>query len=181
MTNKLSLRDALAMMWSISVSTFTLPPSTLFRSHRVEISEHGLDGLAPAVRTKGVRSSVLSDALPALKDRSTFLASEFIGRHDEDLQAGMSRAGSCTAARQSSVYATTQHTSPSEPSAKFTPRTVSLLAQLQHPSVRLSHRLQAARLGEEGRTIEQRRVQIGRHPGALDLYPFRDTRTRPGG
>ena len=57
--------------------------------------------------------------------------------------------------RQNSVYATTQHTSPSEPSAKFTPRTVSLLAQLQHPSVRLSHRLQAASLGEEGRTIEQ--------------------------
>ena len=67
--------------------------------------------------------------------------------------------------RQNSVYATTQHTSPSEPSAKFTPRTVSMLAQLQHPSARLSHRLQAASLGEEGRTIEQRRVQIGRHPG----------------
>jgi hypothetical protein len=32
-----------------------------------------------------VRPPVLSDALPTLKDRSTFLASEFIGRHDEDL------------------------------------------------------------------------------------------------
>src|SRR5262250_1828879 len=103
MTNKLSLRDALAMMWRISAGTLTLPPSTLFRSHGVEISEHGLDGLALAVRTKGVRPSVLSDALPTLKDRSTFLASEFIGRHDEDLQAGMSRAGSCTAAPELSV------------------------------------------------------------------------------
>ena len=46
MTNNLSLRDALAMMWRISVGTLTLPPSTLFRSHGVEISEDGLDGLA---------------------------------------------------------------------------------------------------------------------------------------
>ena len=53
------------------------------------------------------------------------------------------------------------HERPSEPSAKFTPRAVGLPAQLQHPSVRLSHRRTAAGLGEDGRTIEhgQRRVQ----------------------
>jgi len=80
--------------------------STLFRSHGVELSEHGLNGVAPAVRTDGVRPPVLSDALPTLKDLSTFPASEFIGRHEQDLQEQSgARARDRRPRRRNSVYA----------------------------------------------------------------------------
>jgi len=103
-----------------NASVFLIPfslPSTLFRSNGVEIREHRLDGLALAVRTKRVRPPVLSDALPTLKDRSTFLASEFIGRHDEDLEA---KKVACEpmdrhAPGRNSVYARPKTRAPSDP------------------------------------------------------------------
>jgi len=103
-----------------NASVFLIPfslPSTLFRSNGVEIREHRLDGLALAVRTKRVRPPVLSDALPTLKDRSTFLASEFIGRHDEDLEAKKVACGPMDrhAPGRNSVYARPKTRAPWDP------------------------------------------------------------------
>ena len=50
--------------------------STLLRSHGVEISEHRLDLLALAVRTRRVRLLVLGDVLLTLEDRVAFRAGD---------------------------------------------------------------------------------------------------------
>src|SRR5882672_4542493 len=55
--------------------------SAFLRSHGVEISEHGLNRLAIAFRTRRVGLLVLGDMLLTLEDRAAIVASKFIGRH----------------------------------------------------------------------------------------------------
>jgi hypothetical protein len=63
--------------------------STLLRSHGMEISEHRLNLLALAARTRRVRRLMLGNVLLTLEDRAALLAPELIGRDQRCLQTGM--------------------------------------------------------------------------------------------